>query len=76
MWYESPYLFIYGGLSAEGKSLNDTYILNMETFQWRRFFYLEGPPPRLYFGFCEYGQSSYLIGGSSMPENLLRNDVW
>ena len=51
-------------------------MLNTETFQWKRFFYLEGPPPRVHSGFSGAGQRKYIIGGSSMPENLLLNDIW
>lgn len=31
-WYEAPYLFLYGGRSADKKILNDLYVLNVETF--------------------------------------------
>lgn len=52
------------------------YILNTEKYIWKRFFYLEGPQGRLDFGFATQGQRKYLIGGASMPENLLLDDVW
>jgi len=51
-------------------------MLNSETFQWKRFFYLEGPPPRLFSGFSGTGPKKYIIGGCSMPENLFLNDIW
>ena len=43
---------------------------------WKRFFFLEGPPPRIHGSFVIIGKRKYLVGGSSMPENLLYNDLW
>ncbi|KAM3135972.1 hypothetical protein pb186bvf_011962 [Paramecium bursaria] len=75
VWYDAPYLYVYGGVS-QGKTMSDLYILNVDKFVWKRFFYLEGPPGRLHFGFATQGEKKYLVGGSSMPENLLMDDVW
>lgn len=73
----APFFFIYGGLSNDNKILNDMYCLNCETFQWRRLFYYEAPPNRLFGGFASTGfAKSYLIGGITFPENLVLNDVW
>ncbi|CAD8118103.1 unnamed protein product [Paramecium sonneborni] len=76
VWYEAPLLYVYGGITYENKTVNDLYILNTEKFVWKRFFYLEGPPGRLHFGFSTQGIKKYLMGGASMPENLLMDDVW
>jgi hypothetical protein len=48
-------MFIYGGISPEKKVLNDMYLLNVETFVWKRFFFLEGPPFRAYTTFVNMG---------------------
>ena len=75
-WYEAPNFFIYGGLSVDKKVLHDMFCLNCETYTWKRFFFLEGPSPRLHSSFCSVGSLNYLIGGVSLPENLVMNDVW
>lgn len=76
-FYESPYFFIYGGLSHDKKKiLHDMFCLNCENFTWKRFFFLEGPTPRLHSALCEMDSNKYIIGGVSLPENLLLNDIW
>lgn len=41
-------LFLYGGFSADGKPLNDAYVLNCNQMAWQRVYYgapeLVGPP--------------------------------
>ncbi|EAR82549.1 kelch motif protein (macronuclear) [Tetrahymena thermophila SB210] len=76
-WYQSPYLFIYGGLSPEKKILNDMYVLNCDTRVWNSFFWYNGPnPPKIYSQLVNMGDRKFVIGGASMPENLLTNEVW
>jgi hypothetical protein len=75
-FYESPHFFIYGGISQDQKILHDMFCLNCETLIWKRFFFLEGPIPRLYSGFCEFGDRKFFYGGISLPERLVMNDVW
>lgn len=75
-FYESPHFFIYGGVSQDQKILHDMFCLNCETFVWKRFFFLEGPTPRLHSGFCEVGDRKFFFGGVSLPERLVMNDVW
>lgn len=52
------------------------YVLNTDNYQWKRFFWLEGPTPRLDSALVNMGSKKYIIGGSSMPENLLYNEIW
>lgn len=67
---------MYGGVTLDNKTASDMYILNTEKYVWKRFFSLEGPPGRLDFGFSSQSNIKYLVGGASMPENLLLDDVW
>lgn len=52
------------------------FCLNVDNMMWRRIFSLEGPPPRLYGSFVNMGSRKYLIGGNSLPDNVVLNDIW
>ena len=75
-WYEYPNFFIYGGITKENTLCNDLYCLNTENFKWKKFFIVEGPYNRISCAFTTGFECRFLIGGSSLPENLLLNDVW
>lgn len=63
-------------MSKENTLSNDLYCLNTETLKWRKFFILEVPYNRVSSAFTNGYECRFLIGGSSLPENLLLNDVW
>lgn len=52
------------------------YVLNCDTYEWKRFFWLEGPTPRIDCQLVSMGPKKYIIGGSSMPENWVLQDIW
>jgi len=75
-WYEAPNFFVYGGTSQDKKILFDIYVLNTDSWTWKKFFSLDGPLARLHSAFVNLGVKKYLIGGASYPENLVLNDIW
>jgi len=72
----APNFFVYGGTSQDKKILFDIYVLNTDTWTWKKFFSLDGPLARLHSAFVNLGMKKYLIGGASYPENLVLNDIW
>ena len=67
---------MFGGATRDNKVFNDIHMLNTDTYQWKRFFYLEGPPPRVFSGFSDAGSRKYIIGGCTLSDNSLFNDIW
>ena len=65
-WYDPPYVFIHGGRTKD-KSINETLLLDLETFCWRKIFTMEQPSSR-------YGHSAvrnedkqaYIFGGCNI----------
>ncbi|KAM3129326.1 hypothetical protein pb186bvf_018542 [Paramecium bursaria] len=70
-------LFFYGGQGDKGRSMTDFYVLNMQTFIWKRLFILEVPPNRHNHTLTDYqSQEKIIFGGACLPEDILYNDVW
>ena len=55
---------------------NELYVFDVFTCIWKKFFCLEGPYNRVMSSFTCSSDSRFLIGGASVPEGLLLNDVW
>jgi hypothetical protein len=66
---------VIGG-KEKNKNLSDLFVLDLRNFNWRRFFQLEGPKPRMYPILIENPEDTYLLGGVSFPENLAYDEFW
>jgi hypothetical protein len=66
---------VIGG-KEKNKNLSDLFVLDLRNFNWRRFFQLEGPKPRMYPILIENQEDTYLLGGVSFPENLSYEEYW
>ena len=51
-WFESPNLFIYGGMDKNNLNYNDLYCLNVHNFVWKKFIFFEGPFNRIHSAFA------------------------
>ena len=84
-FYHEPYLFIYAGQGEKGRSLGDTYAMDIRNkdFKWKKVL-VEPPYPRHEHTLCGFRkshqwykkQNRYLFGGINTPENILFNDFW
>lgn len=52
------------------------YFLNVDNYEWKKFFWLDGPSPRVDCQLINMGIKKYIIGGASMPENWVNDDIW
>ena len=55
---------------------NDLYCMDTTTFKWKKLFCLEGPYNRVGSAFTHGFDTRFIIGGASVPENLILNDIW
>jgi hypothetical protein len=68
------------------KNLADLFVLDVrglkddssehQTLNWRRFFQLEAPKPRIYPMMTQVSGEYYYFGGVSYPENIGYDDFW
>ena len=65
---------LYGGAGEEGL-LNDLWILDTETWEWRRIEARGGPPPRMYHSAWPYEGKLYVAGGIG-EDGKSRRDMW
>lgn len=85
-FYDSPYLFIYGGQGGKGRSLGDMYMLNLQTLTWKRMFLQDPPSPRHQASLSSFRDNKdpfcphrkYLFGGITTPhpEIKMYNELW
>lgn len=68
-------IFLYGGVDKKTVH-SDIFVLDIKTFQWRKFFQLEFPKSRVNSVFFNLPLQKFMVGGSSFPENVLFNEVW
>lgn len=79
------FFFVMGGRDKH-KNLADFFVLDVRclknemedhhTLNWRRFFQLEAPKPRIHPLMTQVGGEFYYFGGVSFPENMGYNDFW
>lgn len=65
-WYDPPkYVFIHGG-KVGNKSSDETYLLDLETYTWRKIFSVQHPTSR--YGHCAVvrheEKQAYIFGGA------------
>jgi hypothetical protein len=63
-------------LEKNNKSLSDFHVFNLETFQWKKLFIMEGPSARDKHDIVKIGSAIYIYGGCVSPEQTKLNDLW
>jgi protein phosphatase len=74
LFFDDPYLFLFGGLTATGKPLNEFHMLDTKYFEWKKIFQLEAPAPRHFHAICngEFEKNKFMYGG--LAKNLKTGD--
>eukprot|EP00357_Protocruzia_adherens_P002919 CAMPEP_0114984108 /NCGR_PEP_ID=MMETSP0216-20121206/7083_1 /TAXON_ID=223996 /ORGANISM="Protocruzia adherens, Strain Boccale" /LENGTH=550 /DNA_ID=CAMNT_0002346187 /DNA_START=205 /DNA_END=1857 /DNA_ORIENTATION=- len=76
LWYDPPYVYLHGGQGDKRRSVGDLFVLNVDTFIWKRIFVIESPSAREHHSAVKVGNEFILYGGCSSPENYALEDVW
>jgi N-acetylneuraminic acid mutarotase len=75
-WYDSPYLFFFGGRNREMSS-SDTYFLDTDTWIWRKIFSLDNPPARYHHSVVKTeNKEAYMFGGYDEKRNRCLGDLF
>jgi len=74
-------LLIHGGAlinvgDKKVKSQADTFMFDVETGIWKKFFVLEQPSAREQHTITKIGNLYYLYGGNQSPENNIIDELW
>ena len=80
-YYSNPYIFCFGGIilgnKAENLSVNEFFVMNTITYEWKQILSKVYPSERTDFTWNSINNNtSILFGGASSPSDFFYDDVW
>lgn len=78
IFFDNPYLFVFGGINDTQTTLNDFWILDLEHLKWKRIFQLDPPLSRSCHAVCngEFEKNKFIYGGYNSQKNKVLDDLW
>jgi N-acetylneuraminic acid mutarotase len=74
------YIFLFGGVElgskGENRSLNDLYVFNLQTYEWKLIICKRYPYDRCDFCWTRLEKGGVLYGGAGSPNEIFYDDMW
>jgi N-acetylneuraminic acid mutarotase len=74
------FVFCFGGVElgskGENHSLNELYVFNPQTYEWKLISCEKSPCDRCDFNWVKLAKSAFLYGGAASPSEFYFDDMW